>query len=107
MSGLEQTPLGIVSTCESAFDVSEQFGFDKRGSQCRTINRDKRLFTPQSREVNGTRNHIFSCSSFAQYENRGGALANLAAQLADTTPWSELGAQPAITLCAGAHRARA
>src|SRR5689334_13643269 len=81
MSSLKKAQLRVVSTCEGAFDVSEQFGLDQRRGQSSAINRHKRFLASQSLEVDGSRDQFFSCSGLSYDQNRGGVLADLSYDL--------------------------
>src|SRR5467141_877047 len=106
MSGLEQTPLRAVCTCEGTLDMSEQFGLHQSRSQCRTINGNKRLLTSQSREVYGSCHQFFSCSGISNEQNRGSALADLSDQIVEKTHRRGLTDKPANTSLAEQRRAR-
>src|SRR6267378_8460929 len=105
MSGLEQTPLRAVCTCEGTLDMSEQFGLHQSRSQCRAINGNKRLLTSQSPEVYGSCHQFFSCSGISNKQNRRSAPADLSDQVVQKMHRSGLTDKPANVSFTGQRHA--
>src|SRR3984893_12858305 len=102
VGGFEQTLLGLNSSGESAFHITEKFGLDERGHQRRTIHRRERAIFARPREMHAARHHFFSGAAFSQDQHGIFMLADFFDHLvnplhlggnADEAPKAGLGAQ--------------